>query len=118
MVLKDARTQDANASVSALRKAARRATCAGSPSAGTNGGVPEVSLPGGGNAVFTQKRVVNPAGSCLHGIGIAPLRFAVPTVQGMRAGRDDALEAGLVELRRSLAIGHDRGEARQMKWSR
>jgi len=79
---------------------ADRATFVGSPTAGTNGNVTFVHLPGGGSLSFTGMRVTYGDGGRFQNIGILPDVPAEPTLAGLRAGRDEVLEAGVETLRR------------------
>jgi C-terminal processing protease CtpA/Prc len=80
-------------------RASGRATFVGSETEGTNGGAPDFSLPGGGYMVFTHERVLNPDGSEFQGVGIVPDVYVEPTVEGVRAGRDEVLERAIQVLR-------------------
>lgn len=67
----------------------------GAPSAGANGNVATVNLPGGGQAFFTGMRVTRHDGSLLHGQGIMPTHHVRHTLAGLRAGRDEVLDAAV-----------------------
>jgi hypothetical protein len=71
----------------------------GEPTAGTNGGINPVELPGGYRVVWTGMRVTKPDGSRHHGIGIHPTIAVSPTLEGTRAGRDEMLERATAEVR-------------------
>lgn len=73
----------------------RLAEIVGSPTAGTNGNVNPLELPGGYHLSWTGMKVLKHDGSQLHGIGILPTVPAVPTLKGLREGRDDVLEKGI-----------------------
>jgi hypothetical protein len=77
----------------------RLATIVGSPTAGANGNVASVKLPGGHVARWTGMRVIKHDGSVFHNLGVTPDLFVEPTPEGLRAGRDDVLEAGLMVIR-------------------
>ncbi len=70
----------------------RLATIVGSTTAGTDGDVNPFSLPGGYTILWTGMRVLNLDGSRFTGIGIPPDVPVVPTIAGIRAGRDEVLE--------------------------
>ena len=72
----------------------------GGPTAGCNGNRTWLSLPGGGRVWFTGMRVKFGDGSRFQNVGIVPDVPAAPTVEGIRAGRDEVLEKGLEVLRR------------------
>jgi C-terminal processing protease CtpA/Prc len=69
----------------------------GGPTAGTNGNVNPVRLPGGYSVMWTAMRVLKHDGSQHHGIGIQPTVRASRTIRGVRAGEDEVLAKG-VEL--------------------
>jgi carboxyl-terminal processing protease len=77
---------------------AHRAIFVGSPTAGTTGGAPEFFLPGGGRVGFTHERMTLPEGGRFHGVGIVPEVRVTPTAEGIRAGRDEVLEAAIKAL--------------------
>ena len=74
----------------------------GSETAGANGNAHLPSLPGGFTMMWTGMKVLRQDGERLHGLGFPPNVRAVPTIQGIRAGRDDVLEAGLTHIRQQL----------------
>jgi hypothetical protein len=74
-------------------------TIIGEPTAGTNGNVRVVELPGGYEIRFTGIKVVNYDGSQHHGRGIQPDLLVRRTRQGVAAGRDEVLEEALSFLR-------------------
>ncbi len=67
----------------------------GSPTAGTNGNIDRYVLPTGHNLIWTGMQVVRHDGSPHHGVGVLPDIPVAPTIAGVRAGRDEVLEAGL-----------------------
>jgi hypothetical protein len=81
----------------------------GQPTAGTNGNINELHLPGGYGVRWTGMRVVKHDGSRHHLVGIRPTVPAERTVRGVREGRDEFLERALVE------IGEDPALARAAK---
>lgn len=70
----------------------------GSPTAGTNGNIRQFGLPGGLGLVFTGMRVLKHDGAQLHGIGVLPTVPVRPTIDGIRAGRDEVLDAAISRL--------------------
>jgi C-terminal processing protease CtpA/Prc len=80
-------------------------TFVGSNTAGTNGNVTAIVLPGGVMVTFTGLDVRHADGRQLQRIGIQPHVAVRPTPAGLHAGRDEVLEKAL-----SLARG---GVARQ-----
>jgi C-terminal processing protease CtpA/Prc len=67
----------------------------GEPSAGTNGNMVFAKLPVGFSVQFTGLRVQLQDGAALQGRGITPDVVVHPTLAGVRAGRDEVLEAAL-----------------------
>jgi C-terminal processing protease CtpA/Prc len=80
-------------------KNAGRVTFVGGTTAGCNGNRTWLSLPGGGRLWFTGMRVKFGDGSRFQNIGITPDVPAAPTVDGIRAGKDEVLEKGIEVLR-------------------
>jgi hypothetical protein len=79
----------------------RLATIIGAPTAGTNGNVAMFEVPGGFRVGFTGMRVTRHDGtSRRHLIGIAPDVPLVPTLDGLRRGRDELLEQAIVVINR------------------
>jgi Peptidase family S41 len=72
----------------------------GETSGGTNGNVNTFLAPGGFNIRFTGMRVAWPDGSTIQGHGILPDQVVHPTLEGVRAGRDEILEAGIAAAQR------------------
>jgi Peptidase family S41 len=70
----------------------------GSTTAGTNGNVDRVVLPGGYRFSFTGMRVLKHDGSPLHGVGIHPTIPVEPTLLGIREGRDEVLDRAVAWL--------------------
>jgi C-terminal processing protease CtpA/Prc len=64
----------------------------GEPSAGTNGNVNPLTLPGGYNVAWTGMLVTKRNGTPHHGVGIKPTVPVSPTLAGFRAGRDEVLD--------------------------
>jgi hypothetical protein len=76
-----------------------RVTVVGRQSAGTNGNITGVQLPGAFAFAFTGMDVVHVDGSTFHGIGILPDVEVAPEAGALRDGRDAALEAAIAVLR-------------------
>jgi hypothetical protein len=64
----------------------------GGPTAGTNGNVISLALPGRYKITYTGMRVTKHDGSRHHGVGILPTVPVSRTIQGIREGRDELLE--------------------------
>ncbi|MEM6612850.1 MAG: S41 family peptidase [Cyanobacteria bacterium P01_C01_bin.72] len=67
----------------------------GQPTAGTNGNVNEVILPGNYKIWWTGMKVLKHDGSRHHGVGILPTIPVERTVQGVIEGRDEFLERAI-----------------------
>ena len=80
-------------------EAATAVTFIGSPTAGADGDVTAVNLPGAMNAWFTGQGVVHADGRPLQGVGIVPDIPAPVTFEGLRKGRDEPMERALELLR-------------------
>jgi C-terminal processing protease CtpA/Prc len=73
----------------------------GTPTAGTNGDVVAALLVGGMQIRFTGLVVRRPDGLNRHGIGIRPTIPVQPTIAGIRAGRDEVLDAAVAAVQRA-----------------
>ena len=71
------------------------ATIVGQPTAGANGNVNAVRLPGNYNIAFTGMKVKLHDGGQLHSIGIQPDVYVERTIKGVTEGRDEYLEKAL-----------------------
>ena len=80
-------------------EAAANATFIGSPTNGANGDVTTTILPGGITVNFTGHDVRHADGRQLQRVGIQPHVRVEPTVEGIRAGRDEVLEKAIEFLR-------------------
>jgi len=78
----------------------RLAEIVGQPTAGANGNVTAMGLPGGFQVMWTGMKVVKHDGSQQHMIGILPTVPAVRTIEGVREGRDEVLEKALEVVKR------------------
>ena len=94
-LLIDGRSISAAESVIQIAHDNRLATLVGETSAGTNGNANTVDLPGGFSMRFTGMRVLRADGTALQGRGITPEYVIHPTIEGVRAGHDEILEAAL-----------------------
>jgi C-terminal processing protease CtpA/Prc len=75
----------------------------GSPSAGANGDVTMLTVPGGLSIRFTGHDVRHADGRQLQRIGLVPDVAVAPTIAGVRAGRDEVLERAIRDLEDHLA---------------
>jgi C-terminal processing protease CtpA/Prc len=78
------------------------AVVVGSTTAGADGNVSRIPLPGDVESMISGIGVFYPDRTPTQRIGIVPDLFVRPTVEGLRAGRDEVLEAGV-----SYALGRE-----------
>ncbi len=100
VVLINEKTRGTAEDLGIFLKDARRVTFVGGPTAGCNGNRTWLSLPGPGRMFFTGMRVKFGDGSRFQNKGITPDIPVAPTVEGVRAGKDEVLEKGIEVLRR------------------
>ncbi|MFH0982829.1 MAG: S41 family peptidase [Planctomycetota bacterium] len=70
----------------------------GGPTAGTNGNMNPLTLPGGYRVAWTGMKVLKQDGAQHHGVGILPTVPCSRTIQGVAAGRDELLEKAIAVL--------------------
>lgn len=80
-------------------KAANGTTFIGSQTAGANGDVTNFYIPGFTNLTFSGQNVSYPNGQTMQRKGLIPDITVKPTIQGIRAGKDEVLERALVFLK-------------------
>ena len=101
-LLIDGRTVSYAESLAAYFPAQKTGLMVGERTAGANGNVARATLPSGMSFFFSSMRVtLHDGATSVHGKGIPPDEPASPTVEGIRAGRDEVLEhaIGLLEQR-------------------
>jgi C-terminal processing protease CtpA/Prc len=76
-------------------KNAPRATVIGSTTAGADGNVSKIVLPGGIETMISGIGVYYPDGKETQRIGIVPDIEVKPTIKGIREGRDELLERAI-----------------------
>jgi C-terminal processing protease CtpA/Prc len=104
VLLTDARTIDYAESLAAYFPAQKTGPMVGERTAGANGNVARATLPSGMSFFFSSMRVTLHDGTTsMHAKGIPPDEPASPTVEGIRAGRDEILEAAIRRIERSPA---------------
>lgn len=79
-------------------EAMTHATFVGTPTNGANGDVTSVVLPGDIRVAFTGHDVRHADGRQLQRMGIQPDIRAEPTIEGIRQGRDEVMEAAIKYL--------------------
>jgi C-terminal processing protease CtpA/Prc len=83
-------------------RAAPNSIVVGSTTAGADGNVSSIPLPGGFNSMISGIGIFYPDGTPTQRVGIVPDLAVRPTIAGVRAGRDEVLEAGV-----SFALGRE-----------
>lgn len=101
VILVDESTQSSAEYTAMALRSAPGAIVVGSTTAGADGNVSRIPLPGGLQAMISGIGVFYPDGRPTQQIGIVPDVEAHPTIAGIRAGRDEVLEAAA-----SLALKH------------
>ncbi|MEM1178691.1 MAG: S41 family peptidase [Acidobacteriota bacterium] len=76
-------------------RASPRATVVGSTTAGADGNVSRIPLPGGLRTGISGIGIFYPDKSPTQRVGILPDIVATPTLEGMRQGRDEVLEVAI-----------------------
>jgi len=76
-------------------RAAPNAIVVGSTTAGADGNVSPILLPGGLRTMISGIGVFYPDGTPTQRVGIVPDVVVTPTLEGIRAGRDEVLEEGV-----------------------
>jgi len=92
-------------------EAYKLAEIVGSTTAGTNGNVNPITLPGGYHISWTGMKVLKHDGSRRHGVGIAPTIPVERTRAGVAAGRDEVLERDWRRYSRRGSKKEDQGAA-------
>jgi len=82
-----------------LFKTANNTTFVGSPSAGANGNVTHFKIPGQLNLYFSGCAISWPNGKQLQRVGLQPDIFVVPTIKGLRQGKDEVLDRAVQFLK-------------------
>ena len=95
VILIDESSQSQSEYTTMAFRAAPNATVIGSTTAGADGNVSSIPLPGGLRSMVSGIGVFYPDKKPTQRIGIIPDIEAKPTIQGIRSGRDEVLEAAL-----------------------
>ena len=99
VMLVDERTQSQAEHTGLFFEAANGTTFIGSPSAGANGDITGVILPGDVYVSFTGHDVRHADGRQLQRVGLQPEIVVSPTLKGIREGKDEVLDRALTYLR-------------------
>ena len=98
IVLVDEVTQSSAEYHAMAFRATPNAMVMGSTTAGADGNVSQIPLPGGLHTMISGIAVLYPDKRPTQRVGIVPDRVVRPTVAGIRAGRDEVLEAVIREI--------------------
>ena len=99
VMLIDERTQSQAEHTGLFFEAANGTRFIGSPTAGANGDVTTIRLPGGLLMSFSGQAVRHADGRQLQRVGLVPDVPVRPTIAGIRTGRDEVLERALAWVR-------------------
>ena len=99
VMLINEQTQSAAEHLALMVEAATPVTFIGTPSAGANGDLREVVLPGNVHVWYSGLEVRHADGRQLQRVGVQPHILVAPTLAGLRAGRDEVLERAQAFLR-------------------
>lgn len=99
VILVNETTQSNAEFVTMALRLAPRGMVIGSTTAGADGNVSYLTLPGGLNSLFTGIGVYYPNGEETQRVGIKPDIIVTPTVKGIRENRDEVLEKALSLIR-------------------
>jgi C-terminal processing protease CtpA/Prc len=107
VILVDEMTQSSAEYHAMAFRAAPNAIVVGSTTAGADGNVSRIPLPGGLRAMISGIGVFHPDGSPTQRVGIVPDLVVRPTIEGMRSGLSEVLDAGISHaLGRSFLSQH------------
>jgi hypothetical protein len=95
IALTDARAMSAVETVLQMFRENNLGIMIGETTGGTNGNVTYIDVPGGFNIRFTAMRASSASGWTVHGHGFKPDHIVHPSLEGVRAGRDEILEAAI-----------------------
>jgi C-terminal processing protease CtpA/Prc len=98
VMLIDGGTQSQAEHTGLFCEAANGTKFVGGPTAGANGDVTWFLVPGGISVAFSGQAVAHADGRPLQRVGLQPDVPAAPTIAGVRAGKDEVLDAALAYL--------------------
>jgi C-terminal processing protease CtpA/Prc len=98
VILVDEVTQSSAEYTTMAFRSSPRAIVIGSTTAGADGNVSAIPLPGGIRSMISGIGVFYPDKKPTQRIGIIPDREVKPTIAGIRGGRDEVLEAAIREI--------------------
>jgi C-terminal processing protease CtpA/Prc len=98
VILVDEITQSSAEYTTMAFRSSPRATVIGSTTAGADGNVSAIALPGGLRSMISGISVFYPDKKPTQRVGMIPNREVKQTIAGIRAGRDEVLEAAIREI--------------------
>jgi len=98
VILVDEVTQSSAEYTTMAFRSSPRATVIGSTTAGADGNVSPIPLPGGFRSMISGISVFYPDKKPTQRVGMIPNREVKPTIAGIRAGRDEVLEAAIRDI--------------------
>lgn len=101
VILVDESSQSQAEYTSMAFRAAPGAVVMGSTTAGADGDVSQIPLPGGASSMISGIGVYYPDQRPTQRIGIIPDIVVKPTIAGIKAGKDEVLDAAIEYIRRS-----------------
>ena len=113
VILIDESSQSSSEYTAMAFRTAPNAIVIGSQTAGADGNISAIPLPGNHRTTISGIGVFYPDGSPTQQIGIVPDIVATPTIEGVRAGRDEVLERAVIEI-----LGHDMPEEELLEMTR
>jgi C-terminal processing protease CtpA/Prc len=102
VILVDETTQSQAEYTAMAFRSAPNSLVVGSTTAGADGNVSPIILPGGLRTAISGIGVLYPDGTPTQRVGIVPDLVVLPTIEGIRQGRDEVLEAAV-----SRALGRE-----------
>ena len=95
VILMDQRSQSACENMIMCLRTGPNVTLIGSNSIGANGNITYLPLPGGTRMSFTNLGVYTPEGGQTQRVGLVPDIYVERTIEGIRDGRDELMEAAV-----------------------
>jgi C-terminal processing protease CtpA/Prc len=96
MLVNEITLSQAEYSCMVLQAADKKVTIIGSQTSGADGDVTGIKIPGGIQTAFSGHGVHYPDGRPTQGIGIIPDIKVTPTINGIKAGKDEVLERAIL----------------------
>ncbi len=101
MILIDEISQSQSEYTALAFRASPRARIIGSTTAGADGNTSPFGMPGGLRSLISGIGIFHPDKRPTQRVGITPDIEVIPTIEGIRAGRDEVLEAAMTEIQRA-----------------